>query len=119
MNKLSHYVNNNLDIGEEYSLVFGKSIPTGKMFCLWHNNINTPAAKRYGNIIKCFGTCNKAFSVYDLLTKFNPERLTQLKETLVLNDVDNEEKKPFCLMVVNRNKPISSILNSILEHYQL
>ncbi len=80
------HINDTLDIGDEYSLVFGKAMPSGKFFCPFHANVNTPAAKRYYNGIKCY-SCNKFYTVYDFLKAFNPSRLAMLKQTVQVDEV--------------------------------
>lgn len=80
---ISH-INEAYDIGEEYRAVFGKAMPSGKFFCPFHANVNTPAAKRYYNGIKCY-SCNKFYTVYDFLRAFNPSRLEALKQTVTVD----------------------------------
>lgn len=75
---------NDLSIRDEYFNTFGTTLPTGKFFCLWHHNVNTPAAKVYGNHIKCF-SCNRNYTTFDLLRDFNPDRLEHLSRTVLLN----------------------------------
>lgn len=117
MNKLIYYINNNLDIAEEYANIFGKRIPQSKMFCPFHHNTDTPAAKRYGNIIKCF-SCNKAYSVYDLLLKYAPERIKQVKETVIIEE-EVIYSKSVKLINLDRSLPLPTLIKTIFEHYRL
>ena len=76
-----------LPIQDEYRITFGTDLPKGKFFCPWHYNVNTPAAKVYGNRIKCF-SCNRSYSTFDLLRDFNPERLTELQKKVTPPPID-------------------------------
>lgn len=115
MNKVINYINTNLSIDDEYYDIFGKQIPQGKMFCPFHDNINTPAAKRYGNVIHCF-SCNKTYSVYDLLRKYHPERITEIKSSLIIDDVEDYSKKSdYLVKQIDRSKSIDVIIRSILK----
>lgn len=69
---------NGLPIETEYMRVFGEE-PVGNIFCPFHPNSNTPAAHVYGNHIKCF-VCQRNYGVFDLLQKYDPERLQQLAQ---------------------------------------
>ena len=66
-----------ISISEEYRRLFGKDLPEGKFFCPFHHNTNTPAAKVYGNAIKCF-SCNKSYSTWDLLWEFDRSRIDEI-----------------------------------------
>lgn len=66
-----------ISIEDAYEEVFGQRPPAGKFFCPFHHNVNTPAAKVYGNSIKCF-SCNRSYSTFDLYYKFMPEKLSYL-----------------------------------------
>lgn len=114
MGKIIEYINSNLDIGEEYYGIFGKKIPTGKMYCPFHDNTNTPAAKRYGNVIHCF-SCGRSYSVYDLLKRFNPKRIEEVKTSCILPDVVTTKfvGKKFPIINVDRSKTIPEILKDI------
>ena len=85
MRKIADYINNHLDIGEEYRRIFNKEMPNGKFFCPFHENVNTPSAKRYGNRIKCFGLCGRWYSVYDLLKHFNLSRIDEISSTVIVD----------------------------------
>lgn len=87
MSRLVHYINENLSLDEEWYKVFGTTIPEGKIFCPFHKNVNTPSAKRYGNGIKCFGFCQHYYNLYEFLKKFNPDRIEEIKRTIILPEV--------------------------------
>ena len=116
MNKLVNYVNSNFDIREVYYEIFGKHIPSGKMFCPNpnHNNVNTPAAKCYGNIIHCF-SCNKAYTVYDLFKWYKPEKLNEIKSTVILDSQSNSKNTKYPKIKIDRSKSIDFNLSLILE----
>lgn len=75
--RLAQWVNSNLSFREEYRAVFGVDPPYGNLPCPWHQGTTaaTPAAKIYGNVCHCFGSCNRNYDVYDFLRKFNPQKL--------------------------------------------
>lgn len=112
---------NNLSIWEEYRNTFGYSLPAGKFFCPFHANVNTPAAKVYGNHIKCF-SCNRNYTVFDLLRAFNPSRLDSLSKSVVAGP----DKSQFRLPRVIKVPPLSELdlskgvtvelLNKIIEY---
>ena len=81
--RLAEYVNSNFSFADEWVRIFGKELPTGNVFCPFHENTNTPAAKVYGNGLKCF-SCQRYYSVYDLLRKFDPEKLVRLNRSILL-----------------------------------
>ena len=117
MGALISYINENLDIANEYRLAFGKNMPSGKFFCPFHTNVNTPAAKRYYNGIKCY-SCNKFYTVYDLLKTFNPTRLEQISGSAILpykqNNVTFANKEKIKIVSYNDNSDIQTIINQIL-----
>lgn len=114
MNKLANYVNNTLDIRAEYERIFQKKIPSGKMFCPFHNNVNTPAAKCYGNVIHCF-VCDKSYTVYDLLSMYDSSYLKTINETVILADVVKESSH-FVIANYDRLTPLKSFLDTIVKN---
>lgn len=117
MNKVAEYINNNLRIEDEYRRIFGRSMPTGKFFCPFHVNTNTPAAKHYFNGIKCF-SCNKFYTVYDLLMAYDKGRIDEVKGSVVIKDsVDEKPQTELKITFVEYNATdnIKDILNKILE----
>lgn len=113
--KVIKYINDHYDLDEEYYLVFGKHIPNSKFFCPFHENVNTPSAKRYGNVIHCFGACGKSFGVYDFLKRFNPQRIIDIKSsTFIQSDLTASALRRFVIKHINRNKSIDEILTDIL-----
>lgn len=121
MDKLIEYVNTNLVFREEYEEIYGRPPGMGKIFCPFHHNVNTPAAKVYGNNLKCF-SCNRLFSVYDLLKKHNPEKLERLKSTVIIPEetVSKVPKK----RVLRRNdldisKGITHVIKQIYDNFKV
>jgi len=113
MNKVRNYIDTNFDIQEEYFAIFNKSVPIGKMFCPFHVNNNTPAAKRYDNHIHCF-SCNRSYGVYDLLNKYNPNRIKEISSSQIfdsLKPVLNSEKP--VRVNIDRTKSIKEVLDLI------
>lgn len=114
MGKVIDYINT-LDIDEEYYRIFGKHIPQGKCFCPFHHNVNTPAAKKYGNVIHCF-SCNRSYGTYDLLKKYDPSRIEELKQTVVMDAPPRYQDCKFNIVPINRNGTIEEALNTILNN---
>lgn len=112
---------NNLSIWEEYRNTFGSPLPTGKFFCPWHHNVNTPAAKVYGNHIKCF-SCNRNFTVFDLLKTFNSSRLDALSKSVVVGPDRSQFRPPRVVKVPPlseldlSNGVTVELLNKIIEY---
>lgn len=73
---------NQLSFADEYANIFGSKPPQGKMFCCFHTNTDTPAAKIYGNSMKCF-SCQRTYRTFDLLRVHNPQRLQELASQLM------------------------------------
>lgn len=118
MGALIEHINNDLDISEEYQKIFGRPIPDGKFFCPFHPNVNTPAAKRYFNGIKCY-SCNRFYTVYDLLKAFNPQKIEEIAGSNVLQSKTNfvtfAEKEKINVIRYDDNDSIENILNQILN----
>lgn len=112
---------NNLSIWEEYRNTFGRSLPAGKFFCPFHTNVNTPAAKVYGNHIKCF-SCNRNYTVFDLLRTFNPSRLDSLSKSVVAGPDKSQFRPPRVIKVpplseLDLSKGVTvELLNKIIEY---
>jgi len=115
MGKIIDYINNNLDIGVEYQAIFGREIPNGKFSCPFHTNVNTPSAKRYGNGIRCFGHCQRWYSVYDLLKRFNPERINEVASSILIEEQKQTLNSKFTPIVVDRTQSLKQILDSIIK----
>ena len=96
-------------------------LPLGKMFCPFHDNRNTPAAKRYGNFIKCF-SCGRTYGVYDLLKEFNPSRLAQVRMNVSLDEIDVHTRKckykKFKIHEVDRNRSMLAILLDLKHSFE-
>lgn len=112
---------NNLSIWEEYRNTFGHFLPAGKFFCPFHTNVNTPAAKVYGNHIKCF-SCNRNYTVFDLLRAFNPSRLDSLSKSVVAGPDKSQFRPPRVIKVpplseLDLSKGVTvELLNKIIEY---
>lgn len=115
MSKVADYINNNLKIEDEYKRIFGKNMPNGKFFCPFHANTNTPAAKHYFNGIKCF-SCNKFYTVYDLLYAYDKKRIEDIKSSVVIKDFENvrpTNEQNVIFVDYNPDEGIKNILNKI------
>lgn len=110
------YVNGTLSIDAEYRRIFNKDMPSGKFFCPFHVNTNTPAAKHYFNGIKCF-SCNKFYTVYDLLYVYDKKRLDDLKGSMIIEPIKTtvlQQHKKIKIIDYDINSNIADILNKIL-----
>lgn len=118
MSKVRDYINENISIADVYFEHYNRSIPVGKLFCPFHANTDTPAAKRYGNHIHCF-TCKRNYTVYDFLFKFNPIRIKEIKSSVIMDEVRTTNKPYFYKNIkVSRDLPIKKVLDSILNQYE-
>ena len=111
------YVNGTLSIDVEYKRIFGKDMPSGKFFCPFHVNTNTPAAKHYYNGIKCF-SCNKFYTVYDLLNVYDKKRLENLKGSMIIEPVKTvilQQQKRIKIITYNPDNNIKDIIAQILK----
>ena len=86
--KLAVWVNSNLSFRDEVRRIFGRTLPRGSCYCLWHQGFSgdTPAAKVYDetNSMHCFGSCNRTYTVYNLLWSFDRERLHAIARSGVI-----------------------------------
>lgn len=73
---------------------------TGNIFCPFHENHSTPAAKMYWNeeqgiwVIHCFGQCHRSFTAYDYVERILCDKyqkysspLEFLKQNMPLNEL--------------------------------
>ena len=79
MSRLRDIVNNTFSIREAYELSLGRTPPSGKCYCPFHHNTNTPAAKVYQTRMVCFSECNRSYDAYDFLIKFRPDLVEKVK----------------------------------------
>ena len=117
LHSFKDYVNGTLNIDTEYKRIFGRDIPSGKFFCPFHVNTNTPAAKRYFNGIKCF-SCNRFYTVYDLLYAYDKKRLDDLKGSVVIEPAKQttlQQQKRVKTVEYDPNGRMTDILNTILN----
>ena len=121
LHSFREYVNGTLSIDTEYRRIFGRELPSGKFFCPFHVNTNTPAAKRYFNGIKCF-SCNRFYTVYDLLYAYDRQRLDNLKGSMVIEPVKTttlQQQRRIKIVEYNPDERMTDILNKILKENKL
>ena len=75
-------INDKYTISEAWTLCYGDYPPSGKCFCPFHDNTNTPAAKVYPYGLRCFGSCGRVYRAYDLLSLLRPDIIAEEKATL-------------------------------------
>lgn len=86
MGKLIDYINS-MSLEDVWYEVFGYQLPINKFSCPnpeHQHSSNTPSCKVYGNRFKCFGQCNRMFGPYDLYKWYAPERIREIKGSLVI-----------------------------------
>lgn len=118
--KLAQWVNSNLSFRDEYKAIFGKELDYGTCYCPFHANTDTKAAKLYGNWLKCYGECQQSYSVYDLLCKFNPDRLRELRYSGVLPEqgvVFRNDVKPVVFSYASASDIPSDLVPGSFEFY--
>lgn len=117
--KVKEYINKHYSLEQEWIKVYGEPPSRGKVFCPFHSNTETPAAKIYENTIKCFGACKRTYTLYDFLKRLNPERLSELTRATIMPE--SEPVKLKSTVIVNRDvldleKPIGEIIKDILSY---
>lgn len=117
--KTIDFINENFDIHDVYEECFGRPLRDCKIVCPnpeHHHVNNTPSAKCYGNMIKCFGACNRVFGPYDLYKWYKPEKIEEIRSTYLYTPKQQENKqmrlKP---VAIDRTKPISEIIRTIVN----
>lgn len=115
MGKLIDYINDNYDFAVEYERYTGKSCPTRKGYCLWHHNVNTPAGAYYkdSNRFRCF-VCGRTYGVYDLWQLFDPDRIDEVKSSVILTDTETPNRRRVKVVRVLRDRPLCDIYRQIL-----
>lgn len=110
--KLIDYINDNYSIVEELQNYTSFRPSQGKVFCPFHHNVNTPAAKLYNNRLKCFGECNRMFGVYDVWKRWDPKRIDEVKSKVFVPTAPIE--KSSSMKKVDLSKPIDIVIKQIL-----
>ena len=121
LHSFREYVNGTLSIDTEYKRIFGRDIPSGKFFCPFHVNTVTPAAKRYFYGIKCF-SCNRFYTVYDLLYAYDKKHLDDLKGSMIIEPVRTttlQQQKRIRIVDYDPNGRMTDILSRILTANEL
>lgn len=116
MGKVVDYINQNLSLQDEYERIFNKKMPSGKFICPnpSHRHVSmTPSCKAYGNVFKCFGQCNRVFGVYDLLKWYDPDRINEVKSSMVLSSAVTTRNEPLVKVKVDRTLSLKQILLNI------
>ena len=87
------------------------------MFCPFHSNTNSPAAKLYGNSMKCFSYA-RWYNVSDLLKTFNLEKYESIKTSKLITRNRVDCNKPLAFIPraqLDISLPISEIINLIVR----
>lgn len=116
MGKVKDYINR-MPFDEEYYRIFGRKVSLGHIYCPFHTNTDTPAAKYYtdSNCCYCF-VCKKTYGTYDLMRVYEPSRIEELKGSVIMEDADKITKSIGNLFVsIDRNCVISDIVKRIID----
>lgn len=85
---IKEIINNNFTFSDLSPKFENVDSSTGNIFCPFHENHSTPAAKMYWDevrgiwIIHCFGECHRNFTAYDYIDKILCEKYQQYKSPL-------------------------------------
>lgn len=111
MATLREIVNSQVTIREAFYLATGRQAPSGKCFCPFHDNHNTPAAKVYQDRMVCFGECQRGYDSYDFLRRFRSDLINQIKTSHVY---DSTTTKPKFKQVLPdfRNLTLEQVINT-------
>lgn len=114
MGKIIDYINT-LPFDKEYERIFRRPMPVGKVFCPFHPNTNTPSGKLYGNILHCF-SCNRNYTTYDLLKKYDPDKINQISQTQIIMPVERKQDYKTMYIKVDRSNDLYQILTQIKQN---
>lgn len=117
--KIIDYINEHYDVRALYQEVTGRTPGNAKIYCPFHDNHNTPAAKIYGNSMKCFGECNRMFSPYDFIKRFFPEEIDKIKQKILVPETvkTHQKRRDFLKRGdLDLTLPIETIITKIIEH---
>lgn len=99
---LREVINKNFTFADLSPKFKGVDSSTGNIFCPFHENYETPAAKMYFNeykniwVIHCFGECHRNFTAYDyvdLILCLKYQKYSSPMDFLRHNMSENEIKK--------------------------
>lgn len=85
---IKEIVNKNFTFADLSKKFEGVDSSTGNIFCPFHENHSTPAAKMYWNenrgiwIIHCFGECHRNFTAYDYVERILCEKYQKYQSPL-------------------------------------
>jgi len=116
MGKVQDYING-LPFADEYYRIFGKRVSYGHIFCPFHANDNTPAAKYYTDTNNCYCfVCKRFYGTYDLMKRYEPERIEEIKGSIIIEDRPMEVKSKGSVFIqIDRDKDISEIVKDIID----
>lgn len=113
------YVNANYDIRQLYTQVMHRDAGYGKCFCPFHENMNTPAAKIYDNVLKCFGACGRSYFPFDFLKTFFPDELDRIQGSIILKETSKELSTKIKMLHrkdLDLTKPIDEVIGVIFAN---
>lgn len=92
-NKVKSYINSKYNFGEEYREIFGEELRAGSVYCPFHSNTDTKAARYFEdtNSVYCF-SCQRKYSVFDLLMRFNRQKVEFITENIIVPEISMEDE---------------------------
>lgn len=117
MGKVRDYINS-LPFDEEYYAIFGHRVSLGHIYCPFHTNTDTPAAKYYpdSNCCYCF-VCRRSYGTYDLMQTYEPEKIKDLKGSVIMEGESRaiSRKRGDLFVSINRDDKIENIVKCIID----
>lgn len=96
---IKNIINQNFTFADLSKRFIGVDSSTGNIFCPFHENHDTPAAKMYWNEEKgiwnlhCFGECHSTFTAYDYVKKILCEKYQKYSSPLHFLKVNMPEHR--------------------------
>lgn len=114
MGRVKDYIDG-MSFADEYYRVFGRKV-YGHIYCPFHKNDNTPAAKYYEDTNNCYCfVCKRFYGTYDLMKSYEPERIEEIKGSIVIDDVPKVSVSVGSYFVdIDRDDSIEKIVKDIV-----
>ncbi len=125
---IKEVINNNFTFADLSPKYKGVDSSTGNIFCPFHENHETPAAKMYWDnerniwILHCFGECHRNYTAYDYVQRILCDKYrkylspldflkSRMPETVLSMQLDIYQKQTNELMETTRDKKVTYINN--------
>jgi hypothetical protein len=116
---IKEVINKNFTFADLSKRFEGVDDSTGNIFCPFHENHDTPAAKMYWDetkeiwIIHCFGECHRNFTAYDYVKRIFCEKYQKYQSPLQFLRANMSEGK-----LGTQLELYQSNLNDLVESYE-